>query len=192
MANIRLLSITCRPLYKRSLSFFYTTSSFPSARIPTPTRSFADANHPISFSSNLPTLIRRASSSIQTKRKWVQWTSPAKRWSHLRRLHRRRILSIVLVIAVGITAYLTVSPFRHFVIAVDRCGRVGLAVALNIIDYKILFARTGWEVERVDNEKGQAAREKRHDLYSECHSRCAKRILNVLLTNGVRIFINSV
>ena len=186
MSHIRLLAVNCRPIYKRSLSYFYTTSSFPSARISKPACNRVSSHSDVYIKSSIFVQTQKFSSSAATKRKW-QWTSPAKAWSHDRRLQRRRILSVVLVIALGFTAYYFVPPFRYFVIAVDRCGRVGIVVALNIIDYKILFARTGLQVEDEDNEQGRAAREKRHNLYSECHGRCAKRVLGVLLINGVCI-----
>ncbi len=46
------------------------------------------------------------------------------------------------------------------------------AAILGAIDYKLTFAKT------------YNSEEERHDAYSECHSRSAKRVLKALLANG--------
>jgi len=112
---------------------------------------------------------------------------------------RRRYRTIYILVALGVgtvIAYHFVSPFRQFVIAVERSGAVAIAVAGCIYDYKVLF-RTEWDDPAV-----------RHRDYKACHStssllrvfdrcrhqtdpaqwlsveRCAERILAVLKRNG--------
>ncbi|TFK44716.1 ABC1 family-domain-containing protein [Crucibulum laeve] len=69
-------------------------------------------------------------------------------------------------------AYNTSQPFRHSVLAVVRCSRVGAAAVLGAIDYKWTFA----QIYISDEDKELA--------YSECHKRSAQRVLRALLANG--------
>ncbi|SCV71311.1 BQ2448_2899 [Microbotryum intermedium] len=90
----------------------------------------------------------------------------------------RRSLAMTLV-AIAVTLallYNLSATFRRLVIAIDRCSRVGIAVAQCIVDYKILF-RGEWP----DTPEGK---QQRHDAYENCHSKCAVRIREVLKKNG--------
>lgn len=66
-------------------------------------------------------------------------------------------------------AYQLSSPFRRTVIAVERCGRIGIAVLRCMLDYKLLF----WKTDDLDGTVSQGTR---HDAYENCHRRCAERI----------------
>ncbi|KDE02639.1 ABC1-B atypical protein kinase [Microbotryum lychnidis-dioicae p1A1 Lamole] len=90
----------------------------------------------------------------------------------------RRSLAVTLsAVAVGLTLLYNLSAtFRRLVTAIDRCSRVGIAVAQCIVDYKILF-RGEWP----DTPEGQ---QQRHQAYENCHSKCAVRIREVLKKNG--------
>ncbi|KAK0226103.1 ABC1 family-domain-containing protein [Armillaria fumosa] len=72
----------------------------------------------------------------------------------------------------GYLAYNNSKPFKHTVLAIIRCARVGEAAVLGAIDYKWTFAGS-YETE-----------EERMQAYSECHTRSAKRVLKALLANG--------
>ncbi|KAF7981834.1 hypothetical protein HWV62_31359 [Athelia sp. TMB] len=63
-------------------------------------------------------------------------------------------------------------PFRHSVLAVARCSRVGVAAVLGAVDYKYTFAKT-YESEDLEQK-----------AYSDCHTRSAERLLKALLANG--------
>jgi aarF domain-containing kinase len=101
-----------------------------------------------------------------------------------RRPARSSLVAVGVLVALGIGAYNFVEPFRHFTIAVQRCTRVGFAVFGCIIDYKLLF-RKAWPGEDDPAAANyREAREARHQAYSDCHRRCAERILAVLKRNG--------
>ena len=99
---------------------------------------------------------------------------------------------VVIFGAACFVTYQTSQPFRHSVLALVRCSRVagkfffvirsletdvpvavyaGAAI-LSVIDYKITMLKS----------YGTANTE--HDVYSECHTRSAKRVLKALLANG--------
>ncbi|KAG6844706.1 hypothetical protein H0H87_004582 [Tephrocybe sp. NHM501043] len=92
--------------------------------------------------------------------------------SSLARLWARHPAPILLLAGAGWVAYETSQPFRHVVLAVVRCSRVGVAAALGAIDYKATFARTY----PTDDAYARAL--------SECHARSAQRVLRALLANG--------
>lgn len=60
--------------------------------------------------------------------------------------------------------------------AAERCTRVGWAVTLCVIDYKMLFRKT-WD----DSDEGRA---QRHEDYEATHLKCAVRLREVLKKNG--------
>ncbi|TFK85017.1 ABC1-domain-containing protein [Polyporus arcularius HHB13444] len=80
--------------------------------------------------------------------------------------------TVLVVGGVGVLAYNYYQPFRHTALAVVRCSRVAEAAILGAIDYKLTFAKT------------YNSEEERHDAYSDCHTRSAKRVLKALLANG--------
>ncbi|KAF5385816.1 hypothetical protein D9615_002577 [Tricholomella constricta] len=80
--------------------------------------------------------------------------------------------SLLVLGGAGWVAYENSQPFRHTLLAVMRCSRVGRAAILGVIDYKATFARKY----ESDNEYTQAL--------SQCHTRSAQRVLRALLANG--------
>ena len=89
----------------------------------------------------------------------------------------RSIILLLSLISTALALYATYnlsSDVRRVTIAAERCGRIGTAVVLCIIDYKMLFYNT-------DALPGTASR---HDAYEACHLRCAERIRDVLKKNG--------
>ncbi|EJU04280.1 ABC1-domain-containing protein [Dacryopinax primogenitus] len=72
----------------------------------------------------------------------------------------------------GVTLYHTNKPFRHTLLAVQRCSIFGIAVAASIIDYKITLNSSYYTPEEM------------FDAYSRCHKRSALRVLQALKTNG--------
>ncbi|KAK4056946.1 hypothetical protein OIO90_001846 [Microbotryomycetes sp. JL221] len=83
---------------------------------------------------------------------------------------------LVLTLAALVLLYNVFAPFRHLLIAADRCARVGWAVLWCIVDYKLLF-RKEWD----QTEEG---RKQRHEDYESTHWKCAVRIREVLKKNG--------
>ncbi|KAN0132090.1 ABC1 family domain containing protein [Lactarius tabidus] len=81
-------------------------------------------------------------------------------------------IAIAFGVGVGFVAYENYQPFRHTVLAVDRCSRVAEAAVFGVIDYKRTFAKT------------YASDEERLEAYSQCHLRSANRVLRALLANG--------
>ncbi|KAM0790557.1 hypothetical protein ACM66B_004426 [Microbotryomycetes sp. NB124-2] len=101
----------------------------------------------------------------------------SKRLPPLRQPTRYSLLAVIVIAAgVGTVMYHVFAPFRHLVIAADRCLRVGWAVFWCIVDYKVLF-RKEWP----DTPEGK---QQRHEDYENTHSKCAVRIREVLKKNG--------
>jgi aarF domain-containing kinase len=94
-----------------------------------------------------------------------------------RTLPRRRPPQTARNVAIAVTAvvvlYNTNDPFRHSVLASVRCARLMRAVVLDVIDYKIMFARQ-------DGLELQEQRQQRR----ECHLRSANRLLQALKKNS--------
>ncbi|KAH8916969.1 ABC1-domain-containing protein [Atractiella rhizophila] len=67
---------------------------------------------------------------------------------------------------------------RFFTLSLTRGMNVGLAVAMSIVDYKVLFYR----IERL--EKDEEGRKERHRLFTTTHTRSAVRIREALKRNG--------
>ena len=61
--------------------------------------------------------------------------------THARRKRNRTFLALGIALGLGVAAYWAVPPFQLFVLAVQRCSRVGIAVVSDIIDYKLLFRK---------------------------------------------------
>ncbi|KAK7687101.1 hypothetical protein QCA50_009602 [Cerrena zonata] len=80
--------------------------------------------------------------------------------------------TIVVLVGAGVVAYETYQPFRHTVLAVVRCSRIGEAAVLGAFDYKKTLSKT-YETE-----------EEQEQAYSDCHRRSAHRVLKALLANG--------
>ncbi|KIY73026.1 ABC1-domain-containing protein [Cylindrobasidium torrendii FP15055 ss-10] len=72
----------------------------------------------------------------------------------------------------GYIGFQSSQNFRHTVLAVTRCSRIGEAAILSVVDYKLTFGKSY----KSEEEKLQA--------YSECHTCCANRVLKALLANG--------
>lgn len=62
--------------------------------------------------------------------------------THARRKRNRTFLALGIVLGLGVAAYWIVPPFQLFVLAVQRCSRIGIAVICDIIDYKLLFRKS--------------------------------------------------
>jgi len=93
--------------------------------------------------------------------------------------HVRR-LGILLALSAGsIVAYKTFEPFRHATLAVQRCTRLGVAVALGAYDYKRTLGST------------YDSKDEEYEALGRCHKRTAERVLKVLQANG-GIFIKLV
>ncbi|KAG6917318.1 hypothetical protein DXG01_002976 [Tephrocybe rancida] len=78
----------------------------------------------------------------------------------------------MLLAVAGWVAYDTSEPFRHTVLAVVRCSRLGVAAAVGAVDYKTTLA---WSY---------PSEEDYTEALSECHARSARRVLRALLANG--------
>ncbi|GAA6023884.1 hypothetical protein JCM10207_000517 [Rhodosporidiobolus poonsookiae] len=99
--------------------------------------------------------------------------------SRLRRPQSRRsrlFLTLAFSIAAFVAAYELSTPFRHGVIAVQRCATIGSAVVLGVLDYKRLF-RQEWP----DTDEGRDAR---HRAYEETHWKAARRLSETLRELG--------
>ncbi|KAA1474282.1 ABC1-domain-containing protein [Dentipellis sp. KUC8613] len=82
-------------------------------------------------------------------------------------------VAVLAVGGAGWVAFETYQPFRHTLLAVVRCSRIGAeAAVLGAIDYKMTFAK------EYANEEEQLL------AYSQCHKRSAERVLKALLANG--------
>ena len=87
--------------------------------------------------------------------------------------------AVVLAGGASYVAYETNQPFRHLVLASERCFRITRAAFWCAVDYKQTIG-----VEYATPEDKALS-------YSECHTRSAKRVLKALLANG-GIFIKLV
>ncbi|KAM0752712.1 ABC1-domain-containing protein [Meredithblackwellia eburnea MCA 4105] len=86
------------------------------------------------------------------------------------------LFTAIAILGAVLATYHFSGDFRRLVLAAERCTRVGWAVVLCIIDYKMLFRKT-WS----EDAEGKAIR---HQDYEDCHSRCAVRLREVLKKNG--------
>ncbi|GAA5873968.1 hypothetical protein JCM3774_004054 [Rhodotorula dairenensis] len=89
---------------------------------------------------------------------------------------QRRLLFVALALAAFATAYEFSTPFRHGVIAVERCAVIGWAVGRAVVDYKLLF-RKEWP----DTAEGRA---QRHFDYENTHWKAAHRLMESLRQLG--------
>ncbi|KAG6810918.1 hypothetical protein H0H92_009813 [Tricholoma furcatifolium] len=80
--------------------------------------------------------------------------------------------SLLLLAGAGWVAYDNSQDFRHSILAVVRCSRLGVAAVLGAVDYKTTFARSY----PTEGDYAQAL--------SECHTRSAQRVRRALLANG--------
>ncbi|KAG5651876.1 hypothetical protein H0H81_007096 [Sphagnurus paluster] len=80
--------------------------------------------------------------------------------------------SVLVLGGLGWAAYENSQPFRHTILAIVRCSRVGRAAVLGAIDYKATFARN------------YQSEEEYTEALSQCHTRSAQRVLKALLANG--------
>lgn len=89
---------------------------------------------------------------------------------------QRRLLLLALALAAFATAYEFSTPFRHAVIAVERCAVIGWAVLRAVVDYKLLF-RKEWP----ETVEGHA---QRHQDYEDTHWKAAHRLMEALRQLG--------
>lgn len=89
---------------------------------------------------------------------------------------QRRLLLLALALAAFATAYEFSTPFRHGVIAVERCAVIGWAVLRAVVDYKLLF-RKEWP----ETVEGHA---QRHRDYEDTHWKAAHRLMEALRQLG--------
>ncbi|TKA53349.1 hypothetical protein B0A53_04367 [Rhodotorula sp. CCFEE 5036] len=89
---------------------------------------------------------------------------------------QRRLLLLALALAAFATAYEFSTPFRHGVIAVERCAVIGWAVLRAVVDYKLLF-RKEWP----ETAEGHA---QRHQDYEDTHWKAAHRLMEALRQLG--------
>lgn len=89
---------------------------------------------------------------------------------------QRRLLLLALALAAFATAYEFSTPFRHAVIAVERCAVIGWAVSRAVVDYKLLF-RKEWS----ETAEGHA---QRHQDYEDTHWKAAHRLMEALRQLG--------
>ncbi|GAA5929201.1 hypothetical protein JCM1841_006232 [Sporobolomyces salmonicolor] len=97
------------------------------------------------------------------------------------RFHRptrrsRILLSLILALATLLALYEFSTPFRHGVIAAQRCATIAWAVSMAVVDYKLLFRKT-WPA----TEEG---RKQRHQDYESTHWRAASRLMEALRSLG--------
>ncbi|EGP82947.1 unnamed protein product [Zymoseptoria tritici ST99CH_3D1] len=89
---------------------------------------------------------------------------------------RRVAIGVTVVFLVGMGALAFSPAARHVYIAGERCGRVGVCLALNIRDYIKILKRADWDDPQYEKD------------LSVVHKRCAERTLKVMEKNG-SIFI---
>ncbi|CEQ40463.1 SPOSA6832_02081 [Sporobolomyces salmonicolor] len=112
----------------------------------------------------------------------VSFPFPMTRINALRgRFHRptrrsRILLSLILALATLLALYEFSTPFRHGVIAAQRCATIAWAVSMAVVDYKLLFRKT-WPA----TEEG---RKQRHQDYESTHWRAASRLMEALRSLG--------
>ncbi|KAK5110150.1 hypothetical protein LTR62_006284 [Meristemomyces frigidus] len=108
-----------------------------------------------------------ASSAQAGKRAWRRTT----KWT---REHRKVSIAITVLFLTGSTALAFSERARHNYLALQRSGRVGVTLALNVNDYY-------WTLKKGQEVNFSA-------LLSQCHQRCADRTLEAMEKNG-SIFI---
>lgn len=91
-------------------------------------------------------------------------------------------------------AYENYQPFRHTVLAVVRCSRVGgklmrfdLALGIIRVGNVDAFVKNSFDYKKVMTHSYESEEERKEAL-SECHRRCADRVLKALLQNGGAIY----
>ena len=114
-----------------------------------------------------PFSISQQPSSQKGKRAWRERLS-------IPRQHRKAAITAAILFVTGSAALAFSENARHFYIAAERSGRVGVTLALCVDDYR----RTLKKHEDPDYQR----------LLSECHKRCADQTLIAMKKNG-SIFI---
>lgn len=98
--------------------------------------------------------------------------------------------TIVVLVGAGVVAYETYQPFRHTVLAVVRCSRIGgVYIVLSVLLLFILWdtseaAVLGAFDYKKTLSKTYETEEEQEQAYSDCHRRSAHRVLKALLANG--------
>lgn len=116
-----------------------------------------------SLKEHFPSLQRQLSSSTTTKAKRSATTSK----------FYRKIGLTAATAATGTALYYTNEDFRHVITALERCGVAGKTGVMVALDYKATLSKNYG-----DDEAG------RLQARSECHLRCAKRVLDSLQRLG--------
>ncbi|SCZ91250.1 BZ3500_MvSof-1268-A1-R1_Chr1-2g01286 [Microbotryum saponariae] len=163
----------------RTFQSFASVRNVPASTAPSTQASIPSkpASGPASSTSTTSSLSRgRHSYARQLLRLRVELALLRRRLPPLKPTRRSLAVTLAAVAVVLTLLYNLSAPFRRLVIAIDRCSRVGIAVAQCIVDYKILF-RGEWP----DTPEGQ---QQRHQAYEDCHTKCAVRIREVLKKNG--------
>ncbi|KAI5359744.1 putative ABC1 atypical kinase-like domain, protein kinase-like domain superfamily [Septoria linicola] len=92
------------------------------------------------------------------------------------RERRRVAIAVTLIFLTGSAALAFSEQARHVYIGAERCGRVGICLALCIRDYRNILKREDWNDDQFQKD------------ISACHKRCALRTLRAMEKNG-SIFI---